>query len=238
MAITWQNVKDLFYETIGDSENNGFFFDEATVTSFADEAIREASNRTRFSDAVAEQLSVAGDATINPTMGWFAQIWRVEYDGEKLIPITTDELRKRDRHWASRSGTPRFYMLDEYQTDSEDTVIRLFETPDAEDVLIRIYAYSRQYAINDSAPTQSLPLPEWFAYSLLFGMLERAYEADTEMQSFKKSRFYHMLWDDALGRLRARSFGRLNKQWVMRPSGKKPGLDIRNRIPQHIPEPT
>ena len=238
MAVTWQNVKDLFYETIGDREADGHFFATATVTDFANDAIYEASHRTRYCDYYEAGTTVAGTALVAVTAGRHVQVWRVEVDDEKMIPITTDEIRRRDRYWASRTGTPRFYMLDEYQLVGDVPLIRLFETPNTTGTAVKIYAYGPQYIITDASPTQNINVPEWFAYALLFGMLCRAYEADTEMQSFEKAEFYRMLWEDAMGRLRGRSFSRLAKRWEFKPQGKKRGLDIRNRIPEHIPEPS
>lgn len=237
MSVTFQNIMDQFYATVGDSEAQQMFFTPATIKSFADESIKEAAHRTQFADHLDVQVSVAGSGTIVQTTQLSTSVWRVEYDGEKLQPITTKDVRNRDRFWESRQGTPRFYMVDEYRTDTEYPAIRLYETPSQDDMDISVYSHGPQTLITLSDYTQTINLPEWFAYCVVFGMLERAYEMDTEMQSFEKSQFYHFLWEDSLMRLRVRSYSRINKVRVVRGSGEKAKYDIRRRMPEHIPEP-
>jgi hypothetical protein len=241
MSVTWQNIKDLFYETVGDTEAAQAFFSEADVVAWANNALREASDKTDYSD-----LYESRDTDLDTLVGYptytmasinARRIWRVEYDGEALERTTAEKIRSCDRFWESRAGTPRFYLLDEYQTDADSISIRLYESASTDGVTIGVYAYGASDSINDAAPTQRINLPEWFAYSLLLGMLSVAYEADTEMQSYEKAQLYGRMWDDALHRLRIRSFGRLNKRWVVGKRRKNPSLNIRNRLPETIPEP-
>ena len=235
--MTWQNIKDFFYETVGDTEAAQAFFVEDDVTAWANEALREAVERTEFADYHEDQVSAAATALVTLGSPSAIGLWRVEYDGEKLEPVTLDSIRRINRFWADYSATPVAYMLDEQAMTSDLLAFRLYPVPGADDDNIAIYAYGVQYIISDTSPTQPVNVPEWFAYALVFGMLVRAYQADTEMQSYQRSDFYRMLWDDALMRLRGRSYGRLNKRWEFQQAGSSRKISARNLIPEHIPEP-
>lgn len=238
MGVTWQNVKDLVYESLGDTEGAEAFFTQATILRHCNECLREAAERTEYFDLDHETTSVSGTAeyTVNP--GAFA-VWRVEYDDEVCLPITSDELRRVDRFWSTRTGTPRFYLMDEIQDDADTVKVRLYETPNATGTSIRILCYWAGAAFTDVIAAYNLPLPEWFSYCLMYGILVRCYESDTEMQDFKKADFFRMLWEDALMRLRIRSFNRMNRKWRFKPAGNPERiLNIRNRIAETIPEPS
>lgn len=238
MSVTWQNIKDFFYETVGDTASAQAFFLSEDVTAWANEALREAAERVEFSDYTEWQESTSGTATMVLSHALPVALWRVEYDDEKMQPVTLAAVRKANRFWATHSGTPRAYMLDEMRTDADVTSLRLYPEPSATGDTIRVYGYGVQYLISDASPTQPVPCPEWFAYCLVFGMLARSYMADTEMQSYERSEFYRSLWEDALMRLRGRSYGRLNKARQFKPSQPGRGLSVRNLIPEHIPEPS
>ena len=234
MAITWANIKTVFYGVVGDVEGENTFFSTVQALGWAHECMREAAERTHFYDQMYEAAVAAGVSSF--TTGEFYNIWRVEIDDEYARTITADKLRHNDRFWESRTGVPRWYLIDEYQTDLDVYAVRLYEIPDA-DVNVDVYGYAPPTLENDSNPTYNVHLPEWFAYALAWGMLAKAYAADTQMRNDQIAAFYRGLWDDAILRLRARSFGRLKNEWEYQPEGPEIALSIWDRIPSTITGP-
>lgn len=235
MAITWANLKTVFYGVVGDTEGENTFFSTAQVVGWAQECLREVGERTHFYDWEYENAGAADDPYVSFSASLYA-VWRVEVDGEAVRPITGDKLRHGDRFWESRSGVARWYLLDEYQTDLDSFKIRLYETPSA-DYTINIFSYAVPTLMSDSNPTYNVHLPEWFAYSLVWGMLAKAYSADTQMRNEQIAGFFRGIFDDAILRLRARSFGRLKNEWEYQPEGPEIAMSIWDRLPTTISEP-
>lgn len=236
MAITWANLKTVFYGVVGDTEGTNTFFSTAQVLGWAVECMREAAQRTHFRDAKFEQGVSSGTASFNFGGAVIYGIWRVEVDDEAMRPITGDKLRHSDRYWESRTGKPQWYLVDEYQTDNDPFTIRLYETPDA-DVDVDVYYYSAPVVLSDSTPTYNVNAPEWFAYAIVWGMLAKAYAADTQMRNDQIAQFYAGLWNDAIMRLRVRSFGRLKNEWEYQDGTDPVAMSIWDRLPTTIPEP-
>lgn len=235
MAVTWANLKTVFYGVVGDVEGENTFFSTAQVVGWAQECLREAGERTHFYDLKYENAGTADDPYVTFTSVIYG-VWRVEVDDEPMRPITGDKLRHGDRFWESRTGTARWYLLDEYQTDIDQYKIRLYETPSA-DYEVTIYAYGQPTLMSDSNPTYNVHLPEWFAYSLVWGMLAKAYSADTQMRNEQIAGFFKSIWEDAVMRLRVRSFGRLKNEWAYQPAGPEIAMSIWDRLPTTITEP-
>ena len=235
MAITWANIKTVFYGVVGDVEVDNTFFSTAQALGWAHECMREAAERTHFYDLMYEAAVSAGTSSFSTASGLY-NIWRVEIDDEYARPITADKLRHNDRFWESRTGKPRWFLIDEYQTDLDAYTVRLYETPDA-DVNVDVYAYAAPTLESDSSPTYNVHLPEWVAYSLAWGMLAKAYAADTQMRNEQIAAFYRGLWDDAILRLRARSFGRLKNEWEYQPEGPEIAMTTWDRTPSTITGP-
>lgn len=235
MAVTWANIKTLFYGVVGDTEGENTFFSTAQVVGWAQECLREIGERTHFYDLKYENAGSSGDPIINFASANYG-IWRVEVDDEAMRPITASKLRHNDRFWESRTGRPFWYLIDEYQTDLDAYMIRLYETP-AADYTIRAFIYGVPTLMSDTNPTYNVHLPEWFAYSLAWGMLAKAYSADTQMRNEQIAGFYGGLFNDAILRLRARSFGRLKNEWEYQPEGPEAAMSIWDRIPSTITGP-
>jgi hypothetical protein len=236
VAITWANLKTQFYGTIGDVEGTNTFFSIAQVAQWANDRLREVGERTHFYDYVVSGSGDSGVAEINFSSSNVFGLWRVEIDEEAVKPITADKLRHGDKFWESRTGTPRWYLQDEYQTNLDSITLRLYEIPDADYDFVA-YAYAAPIVINDTYPTYNVHLPEWFAYSLVFGMLAKAYAAETQMRDENIAAIYQKMWDDAVLRLRVRSNGRLKNEWEFEPSDQAPRGSIWDRIPSTIVAP-
>ena len=235
MAITWANLKTVFYGVVGDTEGENTFFSTAQVVGWAQECLREVGERTHFYDLKYENAGAASDPMVLFGAANYG-IWRVEVDDEAMRPITGDKLRHGDRFWESRTGTPHWYLLDEYQTDLDEYRIRLYETP-AADYAVDIFAYGIPTLMSDTNPTYNVHLPEWFAYSLVWGMLAKAYSADTQMRNEQIAGFFRGLFEDAILRLRVRSFGRLKNEWEYQPEGPEIAMSIWDRLPTTITGP-
>jgi len=236
VAITWANLKTQFYGTIGDVEGTNTFFSTTQVIQWANDCLRELGERTHPYDYQFQQSGTGGDPIITFVGSNIFQVWRVEVDEEVMRPITADKLRHGDRFWETRSGVPRWYLIDEYQTDLDAFKIRLYEIPSVDYDFV-VYSYAAPTNPGDSTPTYNIHLPEWFAYSLTFGMLAKAYAAETQMKNDATAAFYQMMFDDAVLRLRVRSFGRLKNEWEFDPSSQEPRYSIWDRIPSTITGP-
>lgn len=235
MAITWSTIKSLFYETVGDKTGVNAFFSQAQLVGFCQESLREVADRTHHYDYAYAQSVTAG--TEETTIGGnHLQIWRVEVDGEYIRPITADQIRKHDRFWRSHTGRIDWYLLDEYQTDTDALAIRWYEIPAADADFI-VYSYGIPSAPVYSGDTTQMHVPEWFSYCILYGMLARAYEADTQMQNIDTADFFRMMFDDAIMRLRARSYARLGSAWSVPNYDPDASLSIWNRLPESITPP-
>lgn len=235
MAVTWANIKTMVYANIGDTEANSTFFSVDQILKWAHESLRELGERTHLYDLQYAQQGLADDPYISFGNNMF-QIWRVEVDDIAMRPSTVDGIRRRDRFWESRTGTPRVYMLDEYQTVLDTYKIRLFETPSA-DYEFTLFGYASLALPSTGSPTLNVHLPEWFAYCLVHGILQRAYLADTPMMSQEIAAFHAMVFDDAVMRLRVRSFGRLKNELEYQPESAPRTLSIWDRIPSTITGP-
>lgn len=233
MAISWANIKTFFYGVIGDTEGTNTFFSTAQVLDVAKSCLREIGDRTHCYDMVTSGSLQIGTPVVG-TSGY--GVWRVEVDDHVVRPITSDKLRHTDPFWETRSGEPWFYLIDEFSTTPSALNIRLYEIPD-DDYTYRIYTYGEPSEPSDSVPTNLIHLPEWFAYALVWGMLAKIYGADTPMRNEEIASFYGMLFEDAVMRLRARSFSRLANEWEMDPSDQEYKYSIWNRIPSTITGP-
>lgn len=237
MAVTWANIKTLFYGTIGDVEGTNTFFSTAQVAQWAVDCLREVGERTQCRDLKTVNVGTGGVGTISFSGVEVYGVWRVEVDEVVMRPTTADKLRANDRFWETRAdGVARWYLLDEQNTDVGTTAIRLYETP-ASDYNFVVYSYGAPATPNDTYPTYNIHLPEWFAYCLVYGMLAKAFGADTQMRNDEIAAFYNMVFEDAILRLRVRSFGRLKNEWEYSTEEQGIAFSIWDRLPPTIPEP-
>jgi hypothetical protein len=235
MAISWANVKSLVYGVLGDVEGTNTFFSVAQVLDVANTTMREIGDRTHFYDSQETGVTQPQVAVLTNALAAYG-FWRIEVNGHVVRPITSDKLRHTDKFWEAREGEPWFYLLDEFQTDPEYIKIRLYETPNDE-YTYRILGYGMPTMPSDSFAAYMVHLPEWFAYSMAWGMLARMYAADTPMRNDAIAAFYRMIFDDAVMRLRIRSFSRLANEWEVDPDAGGYKYSIWDRIPSTITGP-
>lgn len=233
MAISWANVKTIVYGVLGDTEGTNAFFSVAQVLDVCKSCLREIGERTHYYDMVVSGSLQIGTPTVG-TNGY--GVWRVEVDDHVVRPITSDKLRHTDPFWATRTGEPWFYLIDEFGTIPAQLFIRLYEIPD-QDYTYKIFTYGEPTEPSDSVPTNLIHLPEWFAYCLAYGMLAKMFGYDTPMRNEEVASFYHNLFEDAIMRLRIRSFSRLSNEWEMNPSDQEYHYSIWSRLPSTITGP-
>ena len=230
---TWTDIKAAFDDVTGDSSR--IFFPAAAVVRWANLALDDLCDAARYVDtAVTADTSTSGITSLSG--GGYA-IWRVEYDDEVLWPITRDKLRTADRDWNYRTGTPRFYYLDQTGSVPDYLQFGIWEKTATNEVgALRVWVHSYPTDVSDSSPSSEIDVPDWAVSAVLFYMLVKAYESDTKLQNFDTAAVYRMMYEDIKERLVVRSKGRQPKSWIMGYEGR-PTISVINRLPDRVPEP-
>ncbi len=235
---TWQDVKDFFFPALQDTETGQRFFTTTQALAWANAGLWELGQHAQYYDLVETQNTADADAAYFygpdglPPYG----LWRVEIDDEAIRPTTIEMVTGLDRTWESRTGQPGFYYLNDSLEAMDHSQISLWEKPDGIYEL-RTYAYGVPAQVSDSADTDSLQVPQWAIYGVLWYMLSEAFLADTRRQSLDASGFYRMLYDDTLERLQDRANSRLNKRWVVAGEGHKFDKGFWSNLPDTITGP-
>ena len=287
--MEWTELKALFYEVTGDDAVDPEWFAETTILAWANEAIRDFVRDSRCLESRAAMM-VTADTHTYDFPDDCESIFRVTYDGERIGYITKQRLRNYDERWREKSGTPRFYILNElneqlelYENPSVSTTVETFSytgsarygaivdasgsarpsgtpygvvvdatdaTPPGIDVpgavvdAIKMgsggYALEIFYHARPAGATRdtSINIPHWAKHGILWGMLARAYSADTLVQSKEAASAYWHLYNHLKRRLRVQSMNKIDRVWVMGSSKSQGKRTIVSRLPEHIPEPT
>ncbi|RKX43972.1 MAG: hypothetical protein DRP64_07425 [Verrucomicrobia bacterium] len=235
MSVPYGDIYDDFNDITGNGGN--YFFADATIDRFANRALEETCERARYKDK-AELVNVVGGTAVYPVTSDGYDIFRVEYDDEILYPITREALRHQDRDWATRTGLPRFYYLDEIYASAQNYMtVGLWETPSTSVTNgLRIWYHVVPNApASTSALTKAVAvdIPEWASSAVLYFMLSLAYKVDTKIQNAGASALYSALYEDVLSRLIIRSNDRQPKTWTSG-SASGPTRNVLNRLPQRI----
>ena len=237
---TWQDIKDFFFSAVQDTEAGQMFFSTTQAAAWANAALWEYAVEAKFFDVIQEQNTVDGTAVyaVGDALTPPVEVWRVEIDDEKIRAINTDELRRVDRRWPSRSGQPNFYYMDEVGAGDAATVyIGLHDEPNGVYEL-RTYSYGIPAQVSDSADTDSVQVPKWAIYGVLWYMLSEAYMAETSRQNFDTSMFYRRLYEGTLERLQSIAANKLgHKSWVVGEGYSYSDPGFWGNMPEHIPEP-
>lgn len=130
--MTYADIQTLFYGLIGDSESSPVWITTDMAKQYANAALQMASATARHLEARSVVLLTAGtqEYAIPDAAD---SIFRAAYDGQAILPITQSQLRIHDEEWYGKTGTPRFYYLDEinrkiglYEAPTSDTVYSTF----------------------------------------------------------------------------------------------------------------
>jgi hypothetical protein len=99
---TWTDIKAAFDDITRDS--NRVFFPAATVVRWANRGLEGLCDEARYVDSA----NVANSSTASPNQYGVAaggyDVFRVEYDGEALLPITRD-------HFVYGIHAPKVYAI-------------------------------------------------------------------------------------------------------------------------------
>lgn len=235
---TWQDIKDFFFDAVQDRETSQAFFTTTQAVAWANAALWEMAEVTKYYDVTQAQNTAAGTriyqvgASGMPPLG----IWRVEIDDEAIRPTTEKTISKDRAKWENRSGIPKFYYLDQANAVPDRLKLGLYEEPDGIYEL-RTYSYGVPAQVSDSADGDSLQVPQWAIHGVLWYMLSEAYMAETRRMNMDTSAFYRMLFEGILDRLEARTNNRLAKRWVAAEGGHQFDADFWSNLPDTIPEP-
>jgi len=183
--MTYTDIQSLFYGLIGDSEASPVWITNDMARQYANAALQMAAATARHLEArtvillaASQQEYALPDAADS--------IFRAAYDGQAILPISQSQLRVHDEEWYGKTGTPRFYYLDEmnrkiglYKSPSTATVYSAFsgefgvvvDTDEATDT------FSQEFGIIVDASDAS------GAFSQEFGELVSAVSSD-ELEVF------------------------------------------------------
>jgi len=109
--MKFSTVRDLFYELTGDSASAPVFFPAATVLAYGTTAIARACAMTDCAEGRQDLFVTAG-------VGEYAlsadcrRVYRVTFDGDRLLPELKYRLRTLMDNWDQLTGTPSHYYLD------------------------------------------------------------------------------------------------------------------------------
>jgi hypothetical protein len=230
----WQDIRNSFEDTVGDT--SGYFFSADTQARWANAALRDLCENARYKDGEYTR-SVGGGVGEYFVVATSYAVRRVEVDDEVMYPITKGELRRGYPDFASLSGRPKFYYLDETGSHPDYIKVGLFEAPGTS-LTMRVWhdAAPNPVANTTAGLAADVDVPDWAVGAVLFYMLALAYEADTKLRNVETARFYWGLYADTMERLVIRSRDRQPKRWVCG-SGAYPSVNVLNRLPVRIPSP-
>ena len=131
--MTWPELRALFYSLLPDDVSSPVYVTLANADELGDTALKLLVESSLPIERIGDITTVATTATYSmPTD--LLRAWRVTYDDEKILPTSKSRLRRINENWQSRSGTPRYYYLDEM-----NTTIGLYETPDTSDDTVQVF---------------------------------------------------------------------------------------------------
>jgi len=274
--VTWGYLKTLFYDMVADDEGSPAYWTGDMVLQYAQHAVRELVEDTNCLEK-REAMEVTASQHEYDYPSDAMQLWRVTFDRGRLRPITKQRLRMNDEEWEGRTGTPKFYYLDEdtrkiglYEAPAEDSTAEegggggygvivgyddsgegvIVDITDAtpigdagvvvgvlSDNFLEVFYWAEPPDLDD---LEDVPVPQWAASGILYGMLADAMAADTmQGPKPKEAAFWRMMFDYVKQRLQIRSNDKVPISWVMNEAGDGArSIEVLNRLPDHIPEPS
>jgi len=228
---TWTNILAAFNDIVRDRSDR--FFSAAQKLRFANRALREICEHCEYTEEYEDINTVAGTATYEVTADAY-RVLRVEYDGQAITPILTDDLMALDAKYATRTGTPKFYYLGG-MTGSQDAItVGLSDVPSVS-VENGLRVWYSAYPTEIVAGTGEIEIPDWSVSAVLFYMLHLAYLTSGVRKNLKTSEFFRMLYEEVLDALARRRNSRLPKKWK---GGEDPRITVASlsQLPDHIQE--
>lgn len=180
------------YNSLGDT-----FWSQDEIFGYLEAAHNELALEAKILERLYSTTTVAG------TRGYAfptntTSIKRVEYDGDKLIPVsfTEDDVLTLYNSSSTDLGRPAYYSVWNY-------TIYLRPIPDSA-LTLTIYSYSKPQAIS---VTSTLEIPSEFHMPSVYYVLSQMAAKD---ENYKAAQWYMSLWDREV--LRAKRWARLRKQ--------------------------
>ena len=237
MAIdlaTYQDVADLVYGLINDNETSQRLMTTSQFEIWCNSALSELSEHAEFVDIESTRtLEIGvGEYAVNGGDAEVLNVWRYEIEDEYIDPTTTGKLYKSSRTWQEQSGQPRWYYMDSLRVNTSASVgFGLWPKPNAAYVLRTISTQTPAF-VDYANIADKVMLPLWCTQSLVWGVLALFYSSESRLQNTDASKFYRMLFDECMTRLRARSYARLNRSKAYGSGSTKTITgDIRNLLP-------
>lgn len=127
--MNYSSLKSRFYGAIGENAESPSIVPEASLLTFVNRALRRVYHATGVLEKAA---TIAATASVSeyalPTD--CDKVLRVAWNGERLAPVTKGFLLNRDYQFATRTGTPWCYYLDEIDTPMGGAVkVGLYPAP-------------------------------------------------------------------------------------------------------------
>lgn len=169
------------YNAVGDT-----FFSDAMVWDIIYQAQMIMSQECFAIENTYSTTSVSGTRTYAfPTSA--ISIKRIEYDGEKLLPVTVDDDPKTST--TEVSGDPTEYAV-------WNNEIILYPTPSATGDTIKIYTFNEPQAVTS---TSTLEVPSEYHLDIIDFGLSIFYAKDGDQSM---ALYHRRLWQDALNRIK------------------------------------
>jgi len=227
----WTDIKNLFWEMMEDTETAQQFFTETQLTNWGNKALQEMSRATRPIDKITSFNTVAESPQYDLGSG-VIKVTRVVVDRHRLDAVTEGQLFAGQREWRRVVGVPRLYWVGPF-TDSDSYVFGLHPEPGSV-YSSKAYFTKMPDAVSTANDTNRPQVPTWAVYGILWSMLSDAYRAEGRRFNAKASKFFRMLFEDTVSRLRARSFSRLNKDWAYGHDHPRERASLRSALPNTI----
>lgn len=236
---TWQDTKDLFFETVGDTEGTNAYFSQTQVVAWANKALWEIAQACRPLDEVKTFSTVSGTALygLSTTTQGVLGLSRVEIADKPICAVTRIDLSRGVRNWREQSGEPKRYYLDAPVADPDTYTVGLYPEPGAV-YSARCYMQVVPTAVSDDADSDYIQLPKWAAPAVLYSMISDAYMSRGKAVDMEVAGFYRMLFEDTVYRLKARNLSRLNKCRTVGSRSSARVRSVRDLLPDTIPEPS
>ena len=241
---TWKDMKDFFWPAVQDTEAGQMFFSIDQVVSWHNSALYEMAQHAQYFDDIKTQNTVVGTSKYATSTRDVFGLWRVEIDGQAIRPVTQKQLRDSDRNWATKTGKPKFYYLDNTTEAPGAGYVWLYPSPGSVYEL-RTYSYAQPSPADlpldgedENDESSKISVPKWAIYGVLWYMLSEAYLAETRRQNLDTSAYYRMLYEDILDRLLLRTNDKLgSKSWSIGSTPTQGVNDFWHNLPDTIPEP-
>lgn len=206
---TYSDVIDLVRGLIADSSANSRLATNDQIDIWANSSLAEMTEHAEHIDAVQTVTPMNSGVSKVTLSGGVLGVWRVEIEDEFIDPTTTAILNRSSRKWEQKTGQPRWYYLDSLMVSTTDNYTFGLWPKTSGSYDLRVIYTILPDELTYADRTDKVMLPLWAVPGLVWGILTKFYASESRMQSMKASKFYEIMYNDMVSRLRARSFSRM-----------------------------